>query len=38
MFGYPELLLVVMGVLVLIGSYAGYRLTDLVRFRSFARE
>jgi hypothetical protein len=38
MFGYPELLLVVMGLLVLIGSYAGYRLTDLIRFRSFARE
>jgi hypothetical protein len=38
MFGYPELLFVVMGLLVLIGSYAGYRLTDLVRFRSFAEE
>jgi hypothetical protein len=38
MFGYPELLFVVMGLLVLIGSYAGYRLTDLVRFRSFAQQ
>jgi transglutaminase-like putative cysteine protease len=38
MFGYPELLFVVMGLLVLIGSYAGYRLTDLIRFRSFAQE
>ena len=38
MFGYPELLFVVMGLLVLIGAYTGYRLTDLIRFRSFAHE
>jgi hypothetical protein len=38
MFGYPELLFVVMGLLVLIGTYTGYRLTDLIRFRSFAQE
>lgn len=38
MFGYPELLFVIMGLLVLIGAYTGYRLADLVRFRSFAHE
>jgi hypothetical protein len=38
MFGYPELLFVIMGLLVLIGAYTGYRLADLLRFRSFAQE
>jgi hypothetical protein len=33
MFGFPELVLVVMGLLVFIGGYSGFRLTDLVRFR-----
>jgi len=33
---FPELTLAVMGVLVWIGGYTGYRLMDLVRFRSFA--
>lgn len=36
MFSFPELTLVVMGLLVWIGGYTGYRLMDLVRFRSFA--
>jgi hypothetical protein len=36
MFSFPELTLVVMGVLVWIGGYTGYRLMDLIRFRSFA--
>lgn len=36
MFSFPELTLAVMGVLVWIGGYTGYRLMDLVRFRSFA--
>ncbi len=31
--GYPELILVVMGIHVAIGGYTGYRLSDLVRFR-----
>lgn len=38
LFGYPELLFVVMGLLVLMGAYTGYRVTDLLRFRSFAQE
>jgi hypothetical protein len=36
MFSFPELTLVVMGLLVWIGGYTGYRLMDLLRFRSFA--
>ena len=36
MFSFPELTFCVMGILVWIGSYTGYRLLDLVRFRSFA--
>jgi hypothetical protein len=36
MFSFPELTFCVMGVLVWLGAYAGYRLLDLVRFRSFA--
>jgi hypothetical protein len=37
MFGFPELVVVVMGTLVWLGAYSGYRVSDLVRFRSFAR-
>jgi hypothetical protein len=33
MFSFPELVLVVMGLLVWIGGYMGYRVTDVVRFR-----
>lgn len=36
MFGFPELVLGVMGLLVLLGGYTGYRAMDLVRFRAFA--
>jgi len=35
-FGFPELVLVVMGVLVWIGGYRGYRVSELLRFRSLA--
>jgi hypothetical protein len=37
MFGFPELVIVVMGVLIWIGGYTGYRISDLVRFRGFAK-
>jgi hypothetical protein len=37
MFGFPELVLSVMGVLVWIGGYTGYRASELWRFRSLAR-
>ena len=32
-FGFPELVFCVMGVLVWIGGYTGYRLSELIRFR-----
>ncbi len=34
MFVFPELLLVVLGILLLLGRYTGYRLSELWRFRS----
>jgi hypothetical protein len=34
LFGYPELIVVIMGLLVWIGGYMGYRLSELVRFRN----
>lgn len=37
MFTFPELVICVIGVLVWIGGYTGYRLSDLRRFRGFAR-
>lgn len=37
LFGYPELVISIMGLLVLVGGYTGYRLLELVRFRAFAR-
>jgi transglutaminase-like putative cysteine protease len=36
MFTFPELSVVVMGALVWIGGYTGYRISDLLRFRSLA--
>ena len=36
MFSFPELVIVVMGLLIWVGGYTGYRFTDLIRFRSFA--
>jgi hypothetical protein len=38
MFSFPELVISVMGVLVLIGGYAGFRVSDLIRFRAFAQQ
>jgi transglutaminase-like putative cysteine protease len=37
MFGFPELVLVVMGLLVWMGGYTGFRAADLIRFRALAR-
>lgn len=36
-FVFPELLLVLLAGTLLVGGYAGYRLTDLYRFRELAR-
>ena len=38
LFGFPELILVIMGLLTWTGGYAGYRVADLLRFRSLLRE
>jgi len=32
---FPELLVVILGLLILVGRYTGYRLTELIRFRAF---
>ena len=31
---FPELLLIVLAIVLLLGRYTGYRLTELVRFKS----
>ena len=36
-FVFPELLLGVLAVILLLGRYSGYRLTELYRFRVLAR-
>lgn len=36
-FVFPELLLVVLGLTLLLGRYTGYRLTELVRFRDLGK-
>jgi hypothetical protein len=36
-FVFPELLLLVLAALLLLGRYTGYRLTELARFRALAR-
>jgi hypothetical protein len=33
-FNFPELLLVVLAVIIILGRYSGYRLSELLRFRS----
>jgi transglutaminase-like putative cysteine protease len=38
LFSFPELLLIVMGALVWLGGYTGYRISDLLRFRDLARD
>ena len=38
MFGFPELLLVVLALCLVMGRYTGYRLSELRRFRAIAAE
>lgn len=38
MFTNPELLLMVIGLLILIGKYKGYRLSEFIRFRDLVRQ
>jgi hypothetical protein len=35
-FNFPELLVSLLGVILLIGKYTGYRLSELYRFRDMA--
>lgn len=37
-FVFPELLLVLLGLTLILGRYSGYRLTELFRFRALVRE
>ena len=37
-FVYPETLLILFAMALLLGRYSGYRLSELVRFRALARE
>jgi hypothetical protein len=37
-FVFPELLLVLLALTLILGRYSGYRLTELYRFRALARE
>jgi hypothetical protein len=34
---FPEALIVILGLLVAVGRYTGYRLTELIRFRELSR-
>jgi len=36
-FNFPELMISLLGVVLLIGKYTGYRLTELYRFRDLSR-
>ena len=36
-FMFPELILIVLALTLLMGRYTGYRLTELIRFRAFAK-
>jgi hypothetical protein len=37
-FNFPELTLCLLGVILLVGQYSGYRLSELLRFRHLERE
>ncbi|WP_237067365.1 UUP1 family membrane protein [Microbulbifer guangxiensis] len=36
-FNFPELLLVLLGIILIVGNYTGYRLGELMRFRQLVR-
>jgi hypothetical protein len=37
-YAFPELLLVVLAIILMIGTYSGYRLSELRRFEPMGRE
>jgi len=36
-FNFPEVLLAVLGLIILLGRYSGYRLSELYRFKSMVK-
>ncbi len=38
MFSFPELLLTLLAIIMLLGQYTGYRLSELMRFSSFTKQ
>jgi hypothetical protein len=38
LFTNPEFLLVIIALLILIGKYKGYRLSEVIRFRSLVKQ
>ena len=36
-FNFPELLLVILSIIIMIGRYTGYRVTELLRFKPLGR-
>lgn len=38
MFTNPELLLTIIGLLILLGKYKGYRLSEFIRFRDLVKQ
>jgi hypothetical protein len=36
-FNFPELLITLLGVILLLGKYTGYRLSELYRFREMKK-
>jgi hypothetical protein len=38
MFNFPELLLLVLGLIVILGHYTGYRVSELIRFRNMREQ
>ncbi|MGK0499908.1 MAG: hypothetical protein ACJAYG_001553, partial [Oceanicoccus sp.] len=37
MFNFPELLLVLLGIIIMLGHYTGYRVSELIRFRHMSQ-
>ena len=37
-FNFPELLITLLGVILLMGKYTGYRLSELYRFREMKKQ
>jgi hypothetical protein len=38
MFNFPELLLVLLGTIIILGHYTGYRVSELIRFRHMGQQ